>query len=206
MTKTLAEAFRGKTLADREPFVYHGIKALAREQGIPFALIGGRALACHGIRGGKSGGDLDFAATRPLNPTGFVEVVGKAHCGGLEYEHALGIRFHWIIREDELAPLYEEAINAAEEDMDGMPIAPLEHLLVMKLLARKKFLFLRRRRFKDVDDAVDILRSKKLDLALCLELAQRHGTRETVQLIGCPEKLSNLRWKMLPRDSWGACS
>jgi hypothetical protein len=105
------------------------VLAAAREDGVRVALCGGLALQLYGSD--RLTADVDMIGDRlpegDWAPLSF---------GGGAAEASNGVPVDVIVREDEFAPLYEAALDAAVE-IDGIPVVSMEHLAVMKLVAHR---------------------------------------------------------------------
>ncbi len=126
------------------------IAETAKKNNIDWALIGGVAMHLYGSP--RLTKDVDVIADniladlKPERPLGF---------GGNRYLIKVGkkeVPVDWIVRNDEAKILYEAALAEAVL-LDEIPIVTPEWLVLMKYLAG---------RFKDQEDAVFLLRQKKL--------------------------------------------
>lgn len=109
------------------------VSALARQEGIRIALIGGFALQYYGSD--RLTGGVDFAAERML--AGLPG--GKAlSFGGVQTQTSSGIPVDLVVREDDYRALYEEAISKAVtvEEL-GVPLVLPEYLAAMKMAAAR---------------------------------------------------------------------
>lgn len=107
------------------------VAALARREGVRIALIGGFALQLHGSD--RLTGDIDIAADARLRAL----PRGKAlSFGGEATQAPNGVPVDWVLRDDDFAPLYDEAVARAVR-VRGVPalVARPEHLVAMKMVA-----------------------------------------------------------------------
>jgi len=156
------------------------------------AVIGGYAYNLHRGWPNTRPRDFDVAATAryPLGLIGEFKFVRDHPLGGMEWRHAYGFYLDWIVRTDQLAPLFADAIRHAEQ-IEGLPVASKEHLLVMALMVHQRFLgFLwRTRRAKDCDRARELLRLEELDLDRAIRIAREYGDAECLELIMDPSAI-----------------
>jgi len=159
------------------------------------AVIGGYAYNLHRGWPNTRPRDFDVAATAryPLGLIGEFKFVRDHPLGGMEWRHAYGFTLDWIVRTDRLAPLFADAIRHAEQ-IEGLPVASKEHLLVMALMARQRFLgFLWHiHRNKDLDMALALLQREGLDLGRALQIAREYGDSECLELIMNPSHIRKL--------------
>ncbi len=159
MTKKELEKFLKKNLQNNpNPMIdtETGLKAVlkiaqvADDNNISWALVGGIAMHIYGSP--RLTKDVDVIADniladlKPERPLGF---------GGNRYLIKVGkkeVPVDWIVRNDEAKILYDAALKEAIL-LDEIPIVTPEWLVLMKYLAG---------RFKDQEDAVFLLRQKKL--------------------------------------------
>lgn len=107
------------------------IALAASDEGVRAALIGGYALQLYGST--RLTGDVDVAAAEPIRAL----PGGKAlSFGGYQTEAPSGVPVDLVLRDDDYAPLYAEALERAVE-VEGapMPVATPEHLAAMKMVA-----------------------------------------------------------------------
>lgn len=107
------------------------VGALAKAEGVRVALIGGFALQLYGSN--RLTGDVDFAAeerVRALPP-------GPAlSFGGEQTEAPNGVPVDVVIRDDDYAGLYEEAVaKAVRVKGVTVPVVRPEYLAAMKMVA-----------------------------------------------------------------------
>jgi len=107
--------------------------ALAREQGVRAAVAGGRALQWFGSD--RFTKDVDIIAEAPLAGLRRVKPITF---GGSILRASNGVAVDWIVRNDEAAPLYQEALFAARK-LPGCPypVVPVEYLVAMKFDAQR---------------------------------------------------------------------
>lgn len=107
------------------------IGALARRERIRVVLIGGFALQLYGSD--RLTGDVDFAATERIDALPHGKPLSF---GGEQTEAPNGVPVDLVLRDDDYASLYEEAIERAKK-MPGIavPVVCPEHLTAMKMVA-----------------------------------------------------------------------
>lgn len=107
-----------------------------------FALAGGCALQLYGSPRFTTDVDV-IARAAPLNvstvKTAEVREIGSLGFGGVELKiRSSGVAVDWIIRDDEYAPLFREALaNAREPRGFGRLVVTLPYLGAMKVLANR---------------------------------------------------------------------
>lgn len=111
-------------------------------------LVGGCALQLYGST--RLTVDVDLAADRYPDPLGALPAQGVLTFGGIKTITKSGVPVDFIVRDDQYAPLYEAAIDAARR-ITGVPVpvATLPYLGAMKLASG---------RLKDIQDLEFILR------------------------------------------------
>ena len=109
------------------------IGALSRAEDVKIALVGGFALQLYGSD--RLTGDIDFAADERVRalPRG-----PALSFGGEQTEAPNGVPVDWIIRSDDYAELFSDAVQKAAR-MKGVPVpvARPEHLAAMKMVAKR---------------------------------------------------------------------
>ena len=110
------------------------VAEMVRQAKIGAALVGGCALQQYGSD--RLTADIDFASTRALSA---LPPLVALSFGGYQSVTPSGIPVDWIVRADDYAALYEEAVEFAVR-MDAVPIkvATPEYLAAMKMVARRK--------------------------------------------------------------------
>ena len=105
------------------------VAALAHDENIPVALIGGYALQLYGSP--RLTGDVDVVAD------GLIEALPEGEplsFGGVQTESPNGVPVDLVLRDDDYAALYEEALVRAVDLQDApMPVVRLEYLAAMKM-------------------------------------------------------------------------
>ena len=115
-------------------------------------LAGGAAMQIYGSD--RLTKDVDFVTTGPI--PGLPEE-GRLSFGGYRSHTATGVPVDVIIRSDDYAGLYEEALATATRDPDlDVPVVAPEYLAAMKMAAG---------RVKDEEDLRSLILSGNLDLA-----------------------------------------
>jgi hypothetical protein len=107
------------------------IAILAKDERVQVALIGGYALQLYGSD--RLTGDVDVAARDVIEELPY----GKdLSFGGFQTKAPNGTPVDIVLRDDEYAPLYEEAISkAVRTRLSAMPVARAEHIAAMKMAA-----------------------------------------------------------------------
>lgn len=136
------------------------IKKMAAEQGFHAVLIGGVALQVYGSP--KFTKDIDFALDKPIEDLGLLRKMKLISFGGARYAAPHGVMIDLIIRNDEYAKLYEDAIKNAIETPDGIPIVTPEHLAAMKLAAGREHDILALKWMIRQSDLLDIKKARAL--------------------------------------------
>lgn len=105
-------------------------QALGGAQAPRVAVVGGLAVQLYGSP--RLTKDVDVVA-RSL-PAGSGEFPQKAPLsfGGFTYGTPAGIDLDWIVRNDEYRALYEDALDAAQPQDDGLLVVPADYLSAMK--------------------------------------------------------------------------
>lgn len=125
------------------------VAAVADENRVEWALVGGLAMAIYGSD--RTTKDIDIIANKLLP----LENVGRLRQGGERYiikTNNKAVAVDWIIRKDEFKQLFQEALKEAVE-INGIPILTAEWLVILKFIAG---------RFKDQEDAIFLLSQKGL--------------------------------------------
>lgn len=136
------------------------VASLAREAQVSIALVGGVALYHYGSD--RLTADIDFAAARHLAS---LPEEAPLSFGGYQSRTPGGVPVDWIVRDDDYAELFAEAVEYAR-DMDGVPVpvASPEYLVAMKMVARRK---------KDAADLDTLLLSGTVDFAKARRIVRR---------------------------------
>jgi hypothetical protein len=137
------------------------VGALAKAEGVRVALIGGFALQL--FDSDRATGDVDFAAKERVRAL----PRGKAlSFGGEQTVAPNGVPVHVVLRSDDYAGLYEEAlIQATRVQGVQVPVARPEHLAAMKMVAR---------RAKDIADLEFLVASGTADPARARPVIRSH--------------------------------
>jgi hypothetical protein len=136
------------------------IKKMAVEQGFHVVLIGGVALQVYGSP--KLTKDIDFALDQPLEDQGTLRKTKPISFGGARYAAPNGAMIDLIVRNDEYAKLYEDAIVSSIETPEGIPIVTPEHLAAMKLAAGREHDILALKWMIRQADLLDIKKTRAL--------------------------------------------
>lgn len=136
------------------------IKNMAREQGFHAVLIGGVALQAYGSP--KLTKDIDFALDRPLEDPGVLRKTKPISFGGARYISPNGAMIDLVVRNDEYAKLYEDALSNSIELPDGVIIVTPEHLAAMKLAAGREHDILALKWMIRQPDLLDIKKTRAL--------------------------------------------
>ncbi len=125
------------------------VAKLAETNGIIWALVGGLALAIYGSD--RTTKDIDIIANKllPLENKGLLRQGGQRYLIKTQNKE---VAVDWIIRNDEFAKLFSEALKEAVK-INDVPILSPEWLVILKFIAG---------RFKDQEDAVYLLSRKGL--------------------------------------------
>jgi hypothetical protein len=136
------------------------IIASAEAEGQKAAVLGGFAMQLYGSQ--RLTSDLDFVADEAPR---FTEGVGTISFGGVKFVSPGGIPVDWIVREDEHAHLYADALENAVV-LDNIPTVTPEHLAVIKLSTGRP---------KDYDDLMYLLQEEGLvDVARARRIAYQY--------------------------------
>jgi hypothetical protein len=159
MTKKQIEDLIEKNLQDNpNPMIATetGLEALkkltahAEKSDIEWALVGGIAMHLYGSP--RLTKDVDVIASSVLN----LESEKNLGFGGKRYQVSLGklkVPIDWIVRNDTAKKFYQTALREAHKLPSGLPIITPEWMIILKYIAG---------RFKDQQDAVFLLKQKKL--------------------------------------------
>lgn len=112
------------------------IQQMAAEQGFLAVLIGGVALQVYGSPNFTK--DIDFALDQPIGDSGSLQKINPISFGGARYAAPNGAKIDLIVRNDEYAKLYEDAIKNSIQSPAGIPIVTPEHLTVMKFASGRE--------------------------------------------------------------------
>jgi hypothetical protein len=142
------------------------IAEIAEKEGVDFALAGGIAMHLYGFM--RATKDVDLIASHVLD----LEADRELSFGGESYLIKIGKRYitvDWIVRKDDVADIYEAALDAAKSSDVGLPIITPEWLVILKKLAD---------RGKDHLDLLWLLRREGLvDRAKVEDLVRSHFGR-----------------------------
>jgi hypothetical protein len=142
------------------------IAEIAEKEGVDFALAGGIAMHLYGFM--RATKDVDLIASHVLD----LEADRELSFGGESYLVKIGKRYitvDWIVRKDDVADIYEAALDAAKSSDVGLPIITPEWLVILKKLAD---------RGKDHLDLLWLLRREGLvDRAKVEDLVRSHFGR-----------------------------
>ena len=108
------------------------VQEAGRAAGVQVALAGGVALQRLGSE--RFTADVDFIAGAPVPG---LEPVGELSFGGYSARTRNGVPVDVIVRDDDFAALYDEALRFARRDPDGVWVVSPEYLAAMKLVARR---------------------------------------------------------------------
>lgn len=125
------------------------VAAVADENAVDWALVGGLAMAIYGSD--RTTKDIDVIADKLLP----LENVGRLRQGGERYiikTNKKAVAVDWIIRKDEFKQLFQAALKESIK-INDVPILTAEWLVTLKFIAG---------RFKDQEDAVFLLSRKNL--------------------------------------------
>lgn len=138
------------------------VRAIAARARVSVLLVGGFAMQHYGSD--RLTGDLDFAARAVPSA---LPVLGSLEFGGVQSQTPSGVPLDFIVRADDYAPLYEEAVVAATVNAElGVKIVRPEHLVAMKMAAG---------RGKDLLDLKFLLAQEGLvELGRAREIVRKH--------------------------------
>jgi hypothetical protein len=133
---------------------------IAQGERVPIALIGGYAMQLYGSD--RLTGDIDIAAAERLKRL----PRGKALSFGGQQTTVNGVPVDLVVRKDDYAALYEEAIEKARA-VTGVfyPVAQPEHLAAMKMAAGRS---------RDLSDLEFLIASKTLDVLKATKVIHKH--------------------------------
>lgn len=137
----------------------HEVAAIARAEGVRVALAGGVALQRLGST--RFTADVDFVAEGPLKP---LPTLKRLTFGGYVSRTPGGVPVDVIVRSDDYATLYQEALEHARRDGEVYVVGP-EYLAAMKLVAR---------RAKDRADLEFMVLERVFNLAKARRIIRRH--------------------------------
>ncbi len=109
------------------------VEELAHEQNFTAALAGGVAMQVYGSD--RMTNDVDFVLDEMPTSVGGLRKVLPLGFGGTRYVTPKGAKVDLIVRNDEYAKLFEDAIANVIATPEGIPIVSPEHLTAMKLAA-----------------------------------------------------------------------
>jgi hypothetical protein len=137
------------------------VAAIARDEGVRVALLGGYALQLYGSP--RLTGDIDVVADDAIDAL----PEGKAlSFGGFQTFAPNGVPVDLVLRDDDYAALYEEALaRAAEIPEAPMPVVQPEYLAAMKMVAG---------RARDAADLEWLVVSDAADLVETRRIVRRH--------------------------------
>lgn len=133
---------------------------LAARERVAILLVGGCALHYYGSD--RLTADIDFAAER--------EIPGlpgekRLTFGGIQSHTPSGVPVDWIVRADDYAAVYEEALQHPRRLPDlPVPIVSPEYLVAMKMVARRK---------KDAADLETLVLSGTVDIDKARRIVKR---------------------------------
>ena len=135
--------------------------ALAKKQGVRAAVAGGRALQWFGSE--RFTKDVDIVAEAPLAGLRRVKPITF---GGSILRASNGVAVDWIVRNDEAAPLYQEALFAARK-LPGCPypLISAEYLAAMKFVAGRE---------KDRLDLAALVQGRRLNTRKAWSIIRKH--------------------------------
>lgn len=138
------------------------VNELAEAAQVKVALGGGLAMQLYGSD--RLTSDVDIIAERDVPG---MEEIGRLSFGGQKARGKGGVPTDIIVREDEVAPLYEDALQASHR-VEGMVVRVVqpEFLAVMKLWAGRED--------KDIPDVKFLIREELIDLPLTRKLMKKY--------------------------------
>jgi predicted nucleotidyltransferase len=137
------------------------VAAKAAESGTSVALIGGVAMSLLGSD--RLTTDVDFAASAPI---GLFRFRHSLSFGGDAVTTSQGHPVDIVVRTDDYACLYEEAIRTAQEEQ-GLPVRVVrsEYLVAMKMVAGRD---------KDESDLKTLIRLKAVTFDSAAKVVRAH--------------------------------
>lgn len=143
--------------------IARSVAAAAEEQEVEAALGGGLAMQLYGSP--RLTKDIDFISTSMIaKPPGF-SARRKIGFGGTAFSSPDGIELDWIVRDDEYAAFYREALERAMPTAEGFLIVRPEYLSVMKLAAGQP---------KHYEDLMFLLNLRGIDFKKAHNIAYKH--------------------------------
>jgi hypothetical protein len=130
----------------------------AEREGVAAALGGGYALQLYGSP--RLTGDVDVVASDEISAL----PRGKALSFGGYKSEVEGVPVDVILRDDDFAPLYEEALAGATV-VEGVPLVSPEHLAAMKMVAGRR---------TDLADLEFLIGDRVIDLPKTRLIVRRH--------------------------------
>jgi hypothetical protein len=110
------------------------LAAMAKDEGVSVALIGGYALQIYGSP--RLTGDIDLVADAVIDALAPGEPLSF---GGFQTEAPNGVPVDFVRRDDDYAPLYEEALSRATPLPDAIDlhvrVVRIEYIAAMKMVA-----------------------------------------------------------------------
>lgn len=100
-------------------------------EGVQIAILGGYAMSLYGSD--RLTVDLDLVASAPIEA---FPPAGRLTFGGYSSPLPQGYPVDIILREDDYAALYQEALDRAE-CIDGLPVVTIPYLMAMKMASRR---------------------------------------------------------------------
>lgn len=144
--------------------VSRGVSSLAEKEGVRVALLGGVAMQFYGSP--RLTADVDFVSDGTLSETDELKSTGVLSFGGKKYVVVGKAPVDIIVREDEYAGLYQEALDRADSTDEGFLVVTPEHLAVMKFSTQRS---------KDDIDLMWLLAQKDLvDVEKAEAIVRRH--------------------------------
>lgn len=137
------------------------IAVISKEEGVRAALIGGYALQLYGSS--RLTGDLDVVSERAIDAL----PEGKSlSFGGYQTNTPNGVPVDVVLRNDDYAGLYENALFAAVNIPESqLPVVQLEYIAAMKMVAG---------RARDEADLEWMITSDSIDLPRTKIIIRRH--------------------------------
>ena len=137
------------------------VAILASDENVAVALIGGYALQLYGSP--RLTGDVDVVAGQSIEALPAGELLSF---GGYQTEAPNGVPVDFVLRDDDYAALYEEALVRAVELADApMPVVRLEYLTAMKMAAGRS---------RDEADLEWIVLRSGIDMSRARQVIHRH--------------------------------
>lgn len=135
---------------------------IARAENLRVLLIGGVAMRYYGSE--RLTVDLDVASSGM--PARGLPREGVRTFGGMKTRTPSGVPLDWVVREDDFAPVFAEALEQGQRAIEGVPIDVVspEYLAAMKMIAGRD---------RDDLDLIFLLQSGEVDVGKARRIIKR---------------------------------